>query len=64
MEEKRSGDATKRIEEAFSRGDEGKEPGTVEGDPAVMDEPQSQPDIEVGKEGGKPEPEERGENVP
>jgi hypothetical protein len=55
---------TERIEEAFSLGDEGKEPGTVEGDPSVMDEPQSQPDLEEGKEGGNSEPEEREENAP
>jgi hypothetical protein len=29
-----------------------------------MDEPQSQPEIQEGKEGGNPEPEERGENAP
>lgn len=56
MEEKRDDEATERIEEAFSRGDEGKEPGTYETDRPVMDEPQSTPDLEEAKEGDREVP--------
>ncbi len=70
MEEKPEDDATERIEEAFSRGDDkAAEPGTYEKDRPVHEEPQSRPDLEEAKEeggGNEPglEPEEQTGNVP
>jgi hypothetical protein len=63
MDEK-GADVPERIDEVFSRGDEGKEPGSYERDRPVIDEPPSQLDDEKGQEGDGEEPKEELESMP